>query len=74
VDGIVARITRELGQERPGSRTATGTPATHRDGGVVPVVATGELAGLVAEHCTSVTSRRPWLTLEGMRLIFERNC
>jgi type III pantothenate kinase len=74
VDGIVGRITTELTGDRAGRRTASRAPASDRDDTVIPVVATGELAGLVAEHCVSVTSQRPWLTLEGMRLIFERNC
>ena len=37
------------------------------------VVATGGLADLVIAHCSSVHHHEPWLTLEGLRLIFERN-
>ena len=36
-------------------------------------VATGGLAPLVMPHCTSLDRHDPWLTLEGLRLIFERN-
>jgi len=41
--------------------------------GAPTVVATGGLAPLVVEHCASVQHHEPWLTLEGLRLIFERN-
>jgi type III pantothenate kinase len=54
VDGIVARITDELGT----------APTT---------VATGGLAPLVIPHCRSVEHHEPWLTLEGLRLVHERN-
>jgi type III pantothenate kinase len=54
VDGIVARVTRELGAD----------PTT---------VATGGLAPLVIPHCRSVQHHEPWLTLEGLRLVHERN-
>jgi len=54
VDGIVARVSRELGT----------TPAT---------VATGGLAPIVIPHCRSVEHHEPWLTLEGLRLVHERN-
>lgn len=36
-------------------------------------VATGGLAPLVMPHCTTLDRHDPWLTLEGLRLIFERN-
>ena len=54
VDGIVARVSRELGA----------TPT---------IVATGGLAPLVIPHCRSVEHHEPWLTLEGLRLVHERN-
>jgi type III pantothenate kinase len=41
--------------------------------GAPTVVATGGLAPLVADHCASIQHHEPWLTLEGLRLIFERN-
>jgi len=37
------------------------------------VVATGGLAPLVVDHCSSVRHHEPWLTLEGLQLIHERN-
>ena len=37
------------------------------------VIATGGLAPLVVDHCSSVQHHEPWLTLEGLRLIHERN-
>jgi type III pantothenate kinase len=36
-------------------------------------VATGGLAGLVAPHCDTIAEVEPWLTLDGLRLIWERN-
>jgi type III pantothenate kinase len=41
--------------------------------GAPTVVATGGLAPLVVDHCASVQHHEPWLTLEGMRLIYQRN-
>jgi type III pantothenate kinase len=41
--------------------------------GAPTVVATGGLAPLVVDHCLSVQHHEPWLTLEGLRLIYERN-
>jgi type III pantothenate kinase len=37
------------------------------------VVATGGLAGRVAAECNSIDRVEPFLTLEGLRLIYERN-
>jgi type III pantothenate kinase len=42
-------------------------------GGSATVVATGGLASLVVPHCQFVDEQDPWLTLEGLRLVFERN-
>jgi type III pantothenate kinase len=42
-------------------------------GGDATVVATGGLAPLVTPHCQFVDEHDPWLTLEGLRLVFERN-
>jgi type III pantothenate kinase len=57
VDAIVTRILAEL------------------DGpsGDVVVVGTGELSAMLVEHCSMVGQCQPWLTLEGLRIIFERN-
>jgi type III pantothenate kinase len=42
-------------------------------GGSATVVATGGLAPLIFPHCQFVDEHDPWLTLEGLRLVFERN-
>ena len=57
VDGMVARMTAALGRE-PGS---------------VDVVATGGLAPMVIEECSTVTDHQPWLTLLGLEIVFARN-
>jgi type III pantothenate kinase len=57
VDGLVARLVAELAV----------VPAD------VTVVATGYLAGLVVDECACFTERNPWLTLQGLGLVFERN-
>lgn len=41
--------------------------------GPCTVVGTGGLAGLVAPYTTSIAHHDPWLTLQGLELIFERN-
>lgn len=41
--------------------------------GDVEVVGTGELSGVLVDHCSTVTQREPWLTVDGLRLIFDRN-
>lgn len=58
VDGLVARMITELG--------------VHRD--EVRVVATGHLAPLLLDEVECFTDHEPWLTLQGLRLVFERNC
>jgi type III pantothenate kinase len=42
-------------------------------GGDTGVIATGGLAGLVVPHCETVDDVEPWLTLDGLRLIWSRN-
>lgn len=37
------------------------------------VIATGGLAPLVVDECTSITAHQPWLTLVGLELVFHRN-
>jgi type III pantothenate kinase len=37
------------------------------------VVATGGLSGLIGPLSTSISHVEPWLTLHGLRLIFEKN-
>lgn len=57
VDGMVNRLVGELG-----------VPLED-----VAVVATGHLADLVHDECSVFTDHDPWLTLQGLRLVFERN-
>jgi len=57
VDGIVERMSEEL----------TDDPES------VTVVATGGLAPLVLDEARSIDVFEPWLTLVGLRLIYERN-
>jgi type III pantothenate kinase len=42
-------------------------------GAEATTVATGGLAALVAPHCETVEHLEPWLTLGGLRMIWERN-
>ena len=37
------------------------------------VVATGGLAPVVIPHCRTIDHHEPWLTLEGLRLVFDKN-
>lgn len=37
------------------------------------VIATGGLAGAVVEACRTIDRHEPWLTLDGLRFIWERN-
>ncbi|MCP9952776.1 MULTISPECIES: type III pantothenate kinase [Actinomadura] len=57
VDGIVERMSEELAEEPE----------------EVTVIATGGLAPLVLEESRSIDVFEPWLTLIGLRLIYERN-
>ncbi|WP_019633036.1 type III pantothenate kinase [Actinomadura atramentaria] len=57
VDGLVERMSEELAED----------PAE------VTVIATGGLAPLVLEESRSIDEFEPWLTLVGLRLIYERN-
>ncbi len=41
--------------------------------GEANVVATGGLAHMVMPHCRHRLEHDPWLTLQGLRLVFERN-
>jgi len=42
-------------------------------GGRATVVATGGLAGAVLDVCETVERQDPWLTLQGLRIIWDRN-
>jgi type III pantothenate kinase len=44
-----------------------------KDLGEPTVVATGGLAEVVIGECTTIDHHEPWLTLEGLRLVYERN-
>jgi type III pantothenate kinase len=57
VEGLVARMIAELG--------------VHPDD--VTVISTGHLAALLVDDCSCFTVHSPWLTLQGLRLVFERN-
>ena len=57
VDGIVERMTEELTE----------------DPDEITIIATGGLAPLVLEESRSIDVFEPWLTLIGLRLIYERN-
>lgn len=57
VDGIVGRMIDELGLP-PGD---------------VKVIATGSVAPVVVDECTTFTHHEPWLTLLGLELVFQRN-
>ncbi|MGH9055374.1 MAG: type III pantothenate kinase [Acidimicrobiales bacterium] len=41
--------------------------------GPATVVATGGLAGLIGPYSSTIEHHEPWLTLEGLRIIFGRN-
>jgi type III pantothenate kinase len=57
VDGVVERMAAELADD-PNS---------------VTVVATGGLASIVLDEATTIDTHEPWLTLIGLRLVYERN-
>src|SRR5215471_13815092 len=58
VEGIARRMVAELAPEDPDS---------------VTVIATGGLASLVLGEISVIDAYEPWLTLIGLRLVFERN-
>ena len=41
--------------------------------GPCKIVATGGLASTISPYTASIEHLEPWLTLHGLRLIFERN-
>jgi type III pantothenate kinase len=41
--------------------------------GMPSVIATGGLATMVIDECQTIDHHDPWLTLEGLRLVFEKN-
>ena len=58
VEGIARRMVAELAPDDPES---------------VTVIATGGLAPLVLSEISVIDAHEPWLTLIGLRLVFERN-
>ena len=40
--------------------------------GEATVIATGGIAPLVVEHCLEVDRHEPWLTLQGLRIVYRR--
>jgi type III pantothenate kinase len=59
VEGIARRMVAELAPADPAS---------------VTVIATGGLAPLVLDEVSVIDEHEPWLTLIGLRLVYERNC
>ncbi len=57
VEGLVARMIAELGVSPDD----------------VTVISTGHLAALLIDDCSCFNVHSPWLTLQGLRLVFERN-
>jgi len=66
VDGVVALMLEELSALRAGGPP----PAQQRE---ATVVATGGLAPLLLDEVSSIDVHEPWLTLIGLRLVYERN-
>jgi len=58
LEGIARRMARELAPTDPDS---------------VTIIATGGLAPLVINEVSIIDAHEPWLTLIGLRLVFERN-
>ncbi len=58
VEGIAKRMARELWPEDPGK---------------VTIIATGGLAPLVIDEVSVIDAHEPWLTLIGLRLVYEKN-
>ncbi len=58
IEGIVRRMAEELHPEDPAA---------------VTVIATGGLAPLVIDEVKAIDAYEPWLTLIGLRLVWERN-
>ena len=58
VEGIATRMARELSPDDPDA---------------VTTIATGGLAPLVLGEVSVIDAYEPWLTLIGLRLVYERN-
>jgi type III pantothenate kinase len=64
VDGILERILAELKQ---------GEPTESEPGEQPQIVATGGLARMIAEDSRYIQEIEEWLTIDGLRILFERN-
>jgi type III pantothenate kinase len=64
VDGILERIIAELKQTEPKQTEVGAQPR---------IVATGGLARMIAEDSRYINEIDEWLTIEGLRILFERN-
>ncbi|WP_327362012.1 type III pantothenate kinase [Streptomyces sp. NBC_01296] len=60
IDGVVTRMAKELA-------------GPHGDPSDVRVIATGGLAPMVLGESSVIDDHEPWLTLIGLRLVYERN-
>jgi type III pantothenate kinase len=58
IEGLVRRMAEELSPGRPEA---------------VTVIATGGLAPLLIDEVKNIDAHEPWLTLIGLRLVYERN-
>jgi type III pantothenate kinase len=58
VEEIARRMARELSPDDPDA---------------VTTIATGGLASLVIDQVSVIDAHEPWLTLIGLRLVYERN-
>jgi type III pantothenate kinase len=58
VEGMASRMARELSPDDPDN---------------VTVIATGRLAPLILDEVSIIDAYEPWLTLTGLRLVYERN-
>jgi type III pantothenate kinase len=72
VEGLVHRMREELGgpsQARDGALH----PAAARPGGAVPCIATGGMAEVISPETSCIDEVNPDLTLQGLRIVWERN-